>query len=479
MCKSLTRGVLGLPAVNWVAGIALGAAISVSAIGFATYPGSGFVFVSFNLSFFGLAILIFPQPRLYVYTFLAAFLALGFWAKTLIHTIWATGFLEPVGDFADTAEEWDRALIAASCAALAVIAVRSGHLAYWWTRQCGGEPANGRAPDWFVRWRCPVWISSIVLVIAVNAANLHFAFFQIGMNPKLILPMRGNVLLAWLVNIGFALWVAAVLWWDHKNERQALGPNLIASMLEAFFSSVSTFSRIVYPLHAGPYWLAIWERRKELADVMRGRRLVVLISWFMLFFAASIVTVFGLRIIHYTSGSMTMRSSMTYELPKLFIQRWVGLEGLLTAGATPNRGRELLIAAIKDDPKQGVRSLFQGLAKVKSSVDPAKFTFLTNAGPVAILLLSGSFMVVFLGMALIAAILILTEDINRKWTGNPLLLTVSGAGLANVICQTTFPYLTAIFLLQMWVAIGFLAAIERLRVGKMQARELPGSSKVQ
>src|SRR6266513_1046176 len=163
---------------------------------------------------------------------------------------------------------------------------------------------------------------------------------------------------------------------------------------------------------------------------------------------------------------MTMRTSMTYELPKLFIQRWVGLEGLFTAGATPNRGRELLIAAIKDDPKQGIRSLFQRLAKVKSTADPEKFTFLTNAGPVAILLLSGSLMVVFLGMALIAAILILTEEINRKWTGNPLLLAVSGAGLANVICQTTFPYLSAIFLLQMWVAVAFLAAIERLRISK-------------
>ena len=41
---------------------------------------------------------------------------------------------------------------------------------------------------------------------------------------------------------------------------------------------------------------------------------------------------------------------------------------------------------------------------------------------------------------------------------------LSGAALANVTCQTTFPYLTAIFLLQMWVAIAFLAAIARLRL---------------
>jgi hypothetical protein len=306
----------------------------------------------------------------------------------------------------------------------------------------------------------------------VNAVNLQFAILQIGMNPKLILPLHGNVLLAWLVNIGFALWIAALIWWDHKNDHQTLVRNFVAPMLEALFSSVSTFSRIVYPLHAGPHWLAIWERRNELADVMRGRRLVVLITGFLAFFVISILTVFFLRVTHYESDHYrvapwdrpTMHSSVTIELPILFVKRWVGLEGLLTAGAVRDRGRELLIAAITDDPKQGIRSLFQRLAKVDNPyADPTKFTFLTNAGPVALLLLSGSLVVVFLGMALIALVLVVTEEINRKLLGNPLLLAVSGAALANVICQTTFPYLTAIFLLQMWVAIAFLAAIAPLR----------------
>jgi hypothetical protein len=110
-----------------------------------------------------------------------------------------------------------------------------------------------------------------------------------------------------------------------------------------------------------------------------------------------------------------------------------------------------------------VRSLFQRLANVPDVADPTQFTFLTNAGPPALLLLSGSLAVVFLGMALIALVVIVTEEVNRKWLGNPFLLAVSGAALANVACQTTFPYLTGVFLLQMWVAIAFLAALERVR----------------
>ncbi len=58
----------------------------------------------------------------------------------------------------------------------------------------------------------------------------------------------------------------------------------------------------------------------------------------------------------------------------------------------------------------------------------------------------------------------LTPEVARRWTGNPFLLAVSGAALANVVSQTTFFYLTLIFLLQMWVAVGFLAGLERLRI---------------
>ena len=81
-------------------GAALLIAVVLSAVAFARYSGSGLVFLIFNVCFFALVALIFPRPRLYVYTFLATFMALGLWAKALVHTIWATEFSEPAGDFA-------------------------------------------------------------------------------------------------------------------------------------------------------------------------------------------------------------------------------------------------------------------------------------------------------------------------------------------------------------------------------------------
>ena len=456
-----------------VAGVAVGALAAAPAIALARYQGSPSVFIVFNLCFFALFALILPRPRLYVYGFLAALLGLGFWAKVLMHVIWAPGFVEPVGDFANTPAEWDRALMAASAGILGVVAVRLGHLLYAWRQREASEPEGGVPPAWFARWRQPVWWVTVVLVIAVNAANLQFAFFQIGVNPKLILPMRMHVLLAWLVNVGFALWMAALVWWDYRTDGGVLHRVLIAPMIEAFFSSVSVFSRIIYPLHAGPYWLGLYERRKELGTVIKRWQFIKLIGHFLLLFALSILFVFIFRVMlyyGYMSGvppSEPLRShvyrTMQVQLPTLIIHRWVGLEGVLTVGATPNLGRALLMEAITDSPKLASRSLYQRMAKVYYlSEHPQDFTFLANAGPVAVLLFSGSLVVVCAGMALIALVLVATEEITRACTGNPFLLAVSGAALANVVGQTTFFYLTLIFFAQLWLAVGFLAVLQRL-----------------
>ena len=111
--------------------LALGAVVlGASAVCLPRYPGSAAQFLGFGLSFTALFVLAVPRPRLYAYTFLAALLGLGLWAKTLVHTFWGLAFLEPTGDFANTPAEWDAALAAMTAAALGLAAVRAAHLSY-------------------------------------------------------------------------------------------------------------------------------------------------------------------------------------------------------------------------------------------------------------------------------------------------------------------------------------------------------------
>jgi hypothetical protein len=465
------------------------------------YEGSFLIYLAFNAAFLLLPVLALPRPRLYVYTFFTAFLFLGFWLKAVVQAGWDIGYIEPTGDFAGTPAQWDAALLMATCAALGVAGARLIHLVL--ARRSGrhlSPPRHEPAPAWFVRYRRPVWIASIALIAILNALNVQLAFFQIGVHPSLILPLRLNVLTAWLINIGFALWVAALVWWEFRARPRSFPVALVAPMFEAFSSSVSALSRLIYLIHAGPYWVALWERRRDVGRSLRKTTMTLLTAGFLAFFCMSVLLVLLLRVLDYhdfstlvprdsanhqaltakerpaLSEKLTLlddeivlkhyASVVAYEVPHLFVHRWMGLEGVLTAVSVPEPGRDLFVAALTDDPKLGYDSFYQRLARSPFVQDRGgRLTFLSNAGIVAILSFSGSLAVVGLGMMLITGVLLATEWVAERATGNPFFLAVAAGGLASVFSQTTFPYLSLVFVVQLWVAIAFVAAAERLRLG--------------
>ena len=124
--------------------------------------------------------------------------------------------------------------------------------------------------------------------------------------------------------------------------------------------------------------------------------------------------------------------SLTVAFWKPSVARRVVLVGVVvaTAGvasvmgqyqhyAVPGRGRELLLAAIADDPHRVGEWVYQRHAKPWFLAEkPEKFTFLANAGVVAILWFSGSLIVVLGGMALVTAILMVTEQLGPRGSGS-------------------------------------------------------------
>jgi hypothetical protein len=447
--------------------------LATAAIASVTYRGSAATFILFTACFVALGALAVPRPRLYVFTFLAAFLLLGFWFKVMFHAILRPEFVEPVGAFSDAAAQWDSALLVASAGAAGLIAARLAHL--WWARgRAFGQVPAALVPQWFHRWSGPVWTLTAVLVVAVNAANLYFAFYQVGVKPKLLLPLRGHVLLGWLVNVGFAIWVAALVWWDHGRGRD-LGRRLVAPIGEALLSATSSFSRLTFVVRALS-WVLAFHERSDLRNAIKRRSRYLLLGTAAVLFVLSVLVVFGLRVYQYYGYSVGagtepfaghVQRTIVKQVPLLLLHRWVGLEGVLAVGSAETRSSALLGEALRESPALAGQSVFQRLAKTRYlSENPEQFVFLGNAGPVAVLWLSGSLEIVLLGMAGIGVLLFATEEAARRWTGNPLLLAVAGAALANVVSQTTFFYLTFIFLLQLWLAMAFIGGLQRLNLGK-------------
>jgi len=291
----------------------------------------------------------------------------------------------------------------------------------------------------------------------------------VGVNPKLVLPLRLHVPVAWLLNIGFALWLAALVHWDLRSGKGFIG-GFLAAMIEALLASVSAHSRLFFLLHAGPYWLVGVERWQSLRITISRNAVLVLVGSFLVLLVISLATVSRVRFQEYFdmpklppdyTEARYYREVVERQLGRLLVQRWVGLEGVLIASSAPGRGYELFRAALADSPRLGADSLFQKAANVPYATRDPRFTFLTNAGPVALLSFSGSVLLPFLGMAMLVLILIVMEHAAAHFTANPFFVAVAGAGLANVASQMTFPYLALIFLLQLAVAICFVAVLQR------------------
>ncbi|MDB5825056.1 MAG: hypothetical protein JWR21_3760 [Herminiimonas sp.] len=452
-----------------------------------SYPGSPLTFVSFSICYFSLIALAAPRPRLYGYTFLSALLFLGFWTKVVLHSVWSPEFVDPVGDYAGTAAEWDAALVVASCGAVGVMIPRLLHLFLARRSSALATAASpGSFPAWYPRWREEIWIATILIVAVSNILNLRLAFHQVGANPKLLLPFHLHIVVAWLINVGFSLIISMLIFWDVRSGTGSFAKRLAAAIMEAFCSSISSMSRLAYLLHTGPYFVAILEKSPLLRSTLTLRNALYLVFAFVLAFWLSIVAVFWLRANDYypyaenvpshDSVSKHMERTMRSQLPQLFVQRWVGLEGVLAVGALKERNQQLLVNAFTENPDAGTHSLYQRISKLfYSSKAPDKFTFLSNAGPIALLFFSGSLMVVMLGMSLITLGVFATEWLAVRWVGNALFVAVAAAALANVVCQMTFPYLSVIFLLQLCLAIGFFAILQAIPLGPGARTEASGA----
>ena len=223
----------------------------ISGFAFKRYEGTIGPFLMFDVSYLLVILLAAPKPRLYVYTFLSILLFLGFLVKFMVHTIIVYDFVEPIGSFDGSGDSWDSALLVAAVAALGIVAVRGTHLVY--ARYVSTRPSDstdaGVTPSWYARFRKSVWIVTLSSVLALNGWNAVAGFYQTGVSAKVILPLHLNIVAAWLINLGFALWIAALVYWEAELRRGVSGRVLLAPFVEGLVATISQLSRGIFLFH--------------------------------------------------------------------------------------------------------------------------------------------------------------------------------------------------------------------------------------
>ena len=323
-----------------------------------------------------------------------------------------------------------------------------------------------------------------MIVVALNAWNVSAAIYQIGVNPRVQLPRVIAISAAWLINLGLALWLAALVHWEHRRQPSRWALSCEPPCSKGFLCTVSALSRSLFLLHTIPYVVVLVGRRIRLKRWAAPALGVMFCSAF----ALSIVLVQLSRIALFSrdlrNGTDTNHVALSTkseaagtealanpvvlqhnvrQLLFLASDRWVGLEGVLAVSSHSPLGTSLLVQGITENPRRGNQAIYQQLAGSPYRSSPT-FTFLTIAGPVGVLSYAGSTLVIVLGMSLLTIVLLGTEGAICRSTGNPFLTSVAGLAMANVVQQINFPYLALVFFDELWVTVAGIALISRKRV---------------
>lgn len=120
----------------------------------------------------------------------------------------------------------------------------------------------------------------------------------------------------------------------------------------------------------------------------------------------------------------------------IFGDRWVGVEGVMAVSAYQNKGENEFRAVLMEKRQIGTVSIYQKICNsLYQGMDNEKFLFASLPGVAAFLYISGSFLVVFFGVLLLALLLLLSERLVEVLTDNPLLCALFGVSAANAISQ--------------------------------------------
>ncbi len=146
-----------------------------------------------------------------------------------------------------------------------------------------------------------------------------------------------------------------------------------------------------------------------------------------------------LRAAQPVAPSVTLQwKGMFYEMGKLIVDRWVGLEGVLTVISSDAKGTELFLNALTENPRAGTEAIYQRMANAQYQAFE-NFTFMTIPGPIAVLLYSDSFIILIGGLAFVFAVCFLLEFVACRLLDNVITQAAIGVALAYLLVQTNFP----------------------------------------
>lgn len=419
---------------------------------YAKYPGHGYIYILFTLIANALLYLGFIKKALFFDAFIGVFFWLGFWLKLTIRVGFVDGkFHEAVGNFDGSGAAFDRGLLVASCGLLSLILVSL--IRHRFISFAVDEPEKITQPGLFFFYKRNRRLALSIFVCLsffVAISNLYLGIYQRGQVPSVVLPYGLGGIYKWLLLFGLASFTAVILKFELLLDRK--NPYLVGGLglFESFASNFSLLSRGMI-LNSSALFFGLFKSWKSKLFEGHLRFIAAMFLVFVLLFGSSIFLVNYLRshnlALPFQTGivsslnlpnserktgsgfspgegmNMTLLEGMSAPL---FIDRWVGMEGVFAVSSFPMLGMDLWRQAW-EEVYSDYGTSFYDLTLITSpysitEVNLTNYHYISLPGIIAFCFYPGSFLFLFVAMFLVGGIGAAIEIIVYKLGGKNLIL---------------------------------------------------------
>jgi len=425
------------------------------------YSGNLLVYLLFTLVATALLVNGFRHRSLFFDTFIGIFLWLGFWLKFSIRMALNQATFVDALAFDGSPDALDLALIVSSCGMAAILVASL-------LRECvfvyPKEAPTCKSSGLFLlyqQYRSQCVILFLVAVILIATSNIWLGIYQRGMVVQTVLPYGLNGVYKWLLQFGLSSFAALIIRFEIELKCNFTPMAVVPALLESFLSNVSLLSRGMILNSSGLAFGAM--RHISAKHVQTGIwRRVVIATGFTVLFAVSVVTVNFLRATSY-EGAVTNSpaqphptvTTVKHMTMPLFLDRWVGIEGVVAVSSSKVLGWDLWRDAWQEHFREGQLSIYDMKfvdTPYKWNIENPKFHFVSLPGIIAFFYFPGSMVFLFVAMLFCGWLAAAIEIATYRYAGENWVLC---SLIAQVIAYrySNFGYVPA----QSYLLFGALA----------------------
>lgn len=415
-----------------------------------SYPGQKYLFFFFNIITLSLFFTLYKFKVSYFELFFFILLILGFWFK-LFFILYSDDYLAYEGDFKLITDKsrigkiYDETLIVIIFAFLACL-IGCRVRKFFEKKLFKFGPVRFSMKKKFKNFykinRFRIMFFFIIFLVTIWFLNYNYKIYSKGIVNNEI-PILLNYIFAWLFNYGLSVFAAMYIFIDFYVFREK--KIIFIGIFETFFSNISILSR-AFALVFLVYLKGFIDTLKDYKSNLNVKNFFLKISFFgAIFFLISLFIVNEIRGKTFFIGNksniekkidLDISNKITnnfIDFKKLAVERWVGIDSLLSVSNYPYKNIDLFLESLKEKKLHREQSFY-----MKNFY--TNFVFEKNAnenlntvilpGIIAFLYYSGSKLLVFLGIIFFIVFFSLIEKFFWNYSQNRILSSIIGFTLA-------------------------------------------------